>query len=74
MKSIQTTSHVQYARDILKSFVPIIDKALIQFWFQHIPYSIHHPLFPKSQKINAIADELLHHIMEHNTRPAKRLR
>lgn len=65
---------VWYAKTLLTSFVPKIDKALIQFWMEHKSHSIHHPLFTKSQKIQSIADELLNHIMEHNTRPAKRLR
>jgi geranylgeranyl diphosphate synthase type I len=65
---------VTYARETLKSFVKVIDKKLVQIRTEHKTYSIYHGLFPKSSKINIVAEELLEHISEHNSRPAKRLR
>lgn len=66
--------HVSFARETLRSFVKIIDKKLAQLWAEHKFRETHHWLFPKSDRINFVAEELLNHISEHNARPAKRLR
>gem|GEM_PF-3751061 len=65
---------MQYARDTLKHFVKTIDGALEDIWKARIPQIIRHPIFQKSPKINALGEELIQHMMEHNARPAKRLR
>jgi geranylgeranyl pyrophosphate synthase len=63
-----------YAREKLKSFVTTIDKKLLEIRFERIPQIIDHPIFIKSSKINLLGKQILDHIMEHNSRPAKRLR
>lgn len=65
---------ILYARETLKNFVKIIDKKLVQIWLERIPQIIDHPIFVKSPKINLMGKQLMEHIMEHNSRPAKRLR
>ncbi len=65
---------VQYARETLKGFAATIDKKLIQIRQDRTPQIIHHPIFQKSEKINAMWVQLMDHVMEHNARPAKRLR
>lgn len=65
---------VLFARDTLTAFVAKIDKVILQIWHEHKPSSINHTLFTKSKKITSIGEELLDHLMEHNTRAAKRLR
>lgn len=65
---------VQFAKQTLTAFVDKIDKVILQIWHNHKPESINHTLFTKSKKISSIGEELLDHLMEHNTRAAKRLR
>lgn len=65
---------VQYARDVLRHFVVMIDESLRDIWASRTPQIIHHPIFQKSPKINKLGETLIQHMMEHNARPAKRLR
>ncbi len=65
---------VLFARETLTTFVDKLDKEILKIWYDHIPSSINHPLFTKSARISSIGEELLDHLMEHNTRAAKRLR
>lgn len=63
-----------YARETLRDFVSTIDKKLLEIRAERIPQIIDHPIFVKSNKINLLGKQILDHIMEHNSRPAKRLR
>lgn len=63
-----------FARDKLKQFVSLINDYLYNYWQSKKQDLLHHTLFEQSQTIQSIATEMIDHIMEHNSRPAKRLR